>query len=236
MDTQIWGPDGWRLLHSIAVNYPNNPTISMRKKYKCFFNSLEYVLPCIFCRQSFGEYITELPVEPALINKKTLCTWLYRIHNRVNGKLRAQNLNNRVDPDFESIFEFYKNYLTEINKTNCMNMPGRLFIYSIIFNYPKKHDGVHTRRYIKHRVFLKNLAEILPFKGVAILFKQYFRATDYQLILQKRIYLQRWFYKLEVQIQDYLKCTCLTYKQRCSEIEGLRAQCKKHTCRKLPPT
>ena len=51
MDTRFWGPDGWLLLHSIAQNYPSNPTKEDKYTYKHFFNSLKHVLPCIYCRR-----------------------------------------------------------------------------------------------------------------------------------------------------------------------------------------
>ena len=52
MDTRFWGPDGWKLLHSITENYPTVPDKKNKDLYRKFFLSLPYVLPCVYCRKS----------------------------------------------------------------------------------------------------------------------------------------------------------------------------------------
>ena len=37
MDTRFWGPDGWKLLHSIVEGYPSRPTPENKATYKNFF-------------------------------------------------------------------------------------------------------------------------------------------------------------------------------------------------------
>ena len=101
MDTRFWGPDGWRLLHSITIGYPEKPSSEDKQLYSVFFKILKYVLPCIYCRRSYEQYINELPIEPFLKNKKSLSEWLYHIHNKVNAKLRGQGLNPNSDPSFK---------------------------------------------------------------------------------------------------------------------------------------
>ena len=63
MDTKVWGPSGWLLLHSIANNYgkENNgiPTHIEKDNYGIFFNTLQYVLPCKYCRQSLKIFYEE---------------------------------------------------------------------------------------------------------------------------------------------------------------------------------
>ena len=99
MDTRFWGPDGWKLLHSIVEKYPLNPSITEQNTYKNFMNSLKHVLPCIYCRRSFHQYLNELPIHNKLEDRgfpldhrENLFRWIYLIHNKVNQKLRSQNL------------------------------------------------------------------------------------------------------------------------------------------------
>lgn len=88
--TKIWGPALWTGLHSIAFGFPVKPTETDKKNYKTFFESLQYVLPCSYCRISYGEFIK---TEDTLIddkifeNRNELTKWLYNLHNRVNSKL-----------------------------------------------------------------------------------------------------------------------------------------------------
>ena len=37
MDPEIWGPSTWIFLHTITLNYPNNPTIYDKQNYKNFY-------------------------------------------------------------------------------------------------------------------------------------------------------------------------------------------------------
>ena len=45
MDPEIWGPSAWIFLHTITLNYPNNPTIYDKQNYKNFL--LIYIIFCL---------------------------------------------------------------------------------------------------------------------------------------------------------------------------------------------
>ena len=127
MDTKFWGPDGWKLLHSIVRNYPPNPSKKISDIYRHFFNSIPSVLPCIYCRISFKEYMDELPIEDYLKNTQTLSNWLYKIHNKVNNKLRNQKLNDKKDPTFTEVHARYNKYIRCINN-KIASVPGFDFL------------------------------------------------------------------------------------------------------------
>jgi len=92
--------------------------------------------------------------ERALKNKDSLFKWLYDIHNKVNLKLRKQNLTKKKDPSLNKIKNFYKIY-TNKKTLSCDDMPGFTFIYSIAFNYPLNKDEFKTKtRFNKHKIFL----------------------------------------------------------------------------------
>ncbi len=96
MDTRFWGPSGWRLLHLASFQKKD---IELQK-LRTFFSLVPYILPCKFCRASFTDYILVDPIPQTLQN---FPTWLYRIHNRVNGKLREQKLITTADPKWPEI-------------------------------------------------------------------------------------------------------------------------------------
>jgi hypothetical protein len=88
--TKIWGPALWIGEHSISFGYPLNPTDEEKLAYKKHFESLADVLPCIYCRNSYKEFISSGDTQlndAVLENRTTLTKWLYRIHNLVNEKL-----------------------------------------------------------------------------------------------------------------------------------------------------
>lgn len=132
MDTRFWGPSGWRLLHLITFTYDPVNT----KKIGEFFHTLPYVLPCKFCRCSLTEYMDEDPVEDALESRKSLTKWLWRIHNKVNDKLRGQGLLQAQDPNppFNTVKKVYE----ERVKQGCIKMEfeGWDFLFSIAENHP----------------------------------------------------------------------------------------------------
>ena len=74
-----------------------------------FFEALPYVLPCKFCRYSLSEYMQDLPLADALADPApyALAKWLWKIHNKVNEKLRKQNLNVEPDPTFAAVKALY---------------------------------------------------------------------------------------------------------------------------------
>lgn len=97
MNTKFWGPPGWRFLHTTTFNYPpiidtanNSDHFNLPDDIKNMFYGLQKTLPCKYCRQSFKQFMAELPIEPFLGSRKSLTYWLYAIHNKVNHKLRTQ--------------------------------------------------------------------------------------------------------------------------------------------------
>ena len=51
MNQNIWGKATWVFIHSIAVNYPENPLPCEKENTIKFFTLLGDMLPCRFCRQ-----------------------------------------------------------------------------------------------------------------------------------------------------------------------------------------
>lgn len=88
MDTLFWGPGLWVALHSMTFDYPENPSLEDKQRYRAFFHTLKYVLPCGTCRAHYTEGIEKkMPIEPALKNRDTLSRWLVDFHNSVNQRL-----------------------------------------------------------------------------------------------------------------------------------------------------
>ena len=131
MDTRFWGPSGWRLLHLIAFSYePSKQKAHVRE----LFTMLPFVLPCKFCRASFADYIEEDPIEQALKSRDALAKWLWRIHNKVNEKLRGQGLLKEANPSFTVVKKVYEDRIA----AGCTRteFEGWDFLFSIAENHP----------------------------------------------------------------------------------------------------
>jgi len=114
MQTTKWGPHLWVALHTIVHNY--NPKIHDPKIYKRYFELTAEVLPCKYCRESFKQYMKELPIDPYLGSQEDLTYWLYLMHNKVNNKLRKQGLLQSKDPSFQQVYNKYENFRADCSK------------------------------------------------------------------------------------------------------------------------
>lgn len=88
--TKVWGSSGWTFGHAITFGYPLEPTAEQKKDYENFFRLFGHVLPCKYCRESYGKFITEgdtILDDKVLENRRTLSSWFYNIHEAVNKKL-----------------------------------------------------------------------------------------------------------------------------------------------------
>lgn len=97
MKTSFWGPNAWNFLFcSVIGTYPENINnkdknhIKIKKEFINLFNSLGYIMPCIFCRESYKKFIKEMPINDYLSGRIKLCYWLYKLKDKVNKKLIKQ--------------------------------------------------------------------------------------------------------------------------------------------------
>src|SRR3990167_988983 len=230
MDTCFWGPDGWKLSHSIVHMFPNNPSNDDKLYYYLFFESFKYILPCIYCRRSFSEYTQKHPIINCLKNKDSLTKWLYDIHNMVNDKLRKQGYNTKQDPSYDNICQYYDNYINDINYNDCINMPGWDFLYCIFYNYPddvnepKKlpKDYSVVERHPHYIIFLNSLIYVLPFKKVKNILNKY--SLD-KLIINKKDDFMKLIHDLEKCVSSYINKKCMSYDDRCEYIDKYKVKC-----------
>lgn len=118
----VWGPVGWKYLHSVAHGYPVNPQEfdtkngfppgTTENNYKMFFKFVGKTLPCRLCRDSYGIFTGENPIR--LQSRQELTRWLWEIHNKVTDKID----HTREHPTFESVSELYESF-----RANCPNKP-----------------------------------------------------------------------------------------------------------------
>jgi len=97
--TSYWGPNAWNFLFcSILGTYPekidnkNKDHIKIKKEFKSMFKGLCYILPCIFCRESYSKFIKEIPIDEYLSGRIELFHWLYKLKDKVNKKLITQEM------------------------------------------------------------------------------------------------------------------------------------------------
>lgn len=93
MMTSIWGPSMWHILHTISFNYPINPTTGDKKKYYNFIKSLQYILPCSYCRKNLPKNLkcAGFNYKTSMKNRKTFSKAIYNLHECVNKMLHKKS-------------------------------------------------------------------------------------------------------------------------------------------------
>jgi len=128
MMTSIWGPPLWHSLHTISFNYPIIPTEEQKQQYFNFFNSLQGILPCKYCRENLAKNYQVLPLNISVFkSRKTLSKYIYDLHELVN-----KMLDKKSGLSYEDIRERYEHF-----RSRCLENPKKINIKKI----SKKEKG-----------------------------------------------------------------------------------------------
>tara|TARA_Y200000002_G_scaffold7465_1_gene6307 strand:- start:580 stop:1188 length:609 start_codon:yes stop_codon:yes gene_type:complete len=123
MLTSVWGPSMWHYLHIMSFNYPIKPTLLEKKQYMDFVKSLQYTLPCKYCRVNLVTNFKSLPLTmKAMKNRDSFSRYIYALHELVNKMLgkksglsycdvreRYEHFRARCTLDKPKIFKVVKN-------------------------------------------------------------------------------------------------------------------------------
>ena len=75
----------WLLLHSIASQYPDEPTEREKRDAKNLINAMATLYPCRECQTHFKTVIEKQP--PEVESSVSFQEWMCKVHNAVNEKL-----------------------------------------------------------------------------------------------------------------------------------------------------
>ena len=157
-DPIIWGPSTWYVIHLLTFTYDKN----LATDYQKFLHSLRYLIPCIYCKNSYNQILNQMPCD--LSSKEKFIQWGINLHNRVNAKLRKpqrnlQNImNHYLNPDGSIkvnngiIFNFISlivktSLIREWQIINCQHL-----IMSLISIYPdlnKRNNFKNLKKFDK---------------------------------------------------------------------------------------
>jgi len=119
MDPTVWGPKLWFFMHTIALNFPENPTFDDIKSYETFFENLKYIIPCDKCKLHYSQRLRANPVSKYLTDNNTLFIYTIDLHNEVN-----KSLGKRIY-SYEEVSNQYKNHYN--NPYNAKNIKNKIF-------------------------------------------------------------------------------------------------------------
>ena len=174
----IWGPKLWGLIHSFSVN--NNLKISdnLKHNYYIFYTSLMHIIPCIICKEHYGEIIYSLnKLEESEITRNYLKKWGFDIHNIINKLLNKK------------IF-LYKDFIEKYKNINNED------IYYIIYNVYKDFDyeNMSLFKYDKIFNFFINFCSLYPNKEIKKKLKKLIKKKKF-INTNTPNEFKKWFYK-----------------------------------------
>ncbi|KAJ4483612.1 ERV/ALR sulfhydryl oxidase domain-containing protein [Lentinula aciculospora] len=76
----------WKLLHTMTLRYPENPTNDERSALNSYFHLLSRLYPCGECATEFQSLLRRFP--PQTSSRRAASLWLCAVHNEVNHRLR----------------------------------------------------------------------------------------------------------------------------------------------------
>lgn len=153
METTIWGPHAWELLHTICFNYPKNPSFNNKKNLQKYIKSFIENLPCPNCKKSFKEIYSRFPINNFINNNYGTFLWSYLVHDIVNQKL------NKKSPKFENIVDYY---ISITNQPHNLNRDK--FIKKTFKIYSKYSEGLNYNELLK-----KNKVINIEFDNIIII-------------------------------------------------------------------
>lgn len=128
MKPSVWGKCAWLFLHSVALDYPDNPTNDDKIKYKTFFESLQHILPCEKCKVHMKQNMqTNKLTDKILSDKSSLIKWVIDIHNNVNKSLGKPVLSYE-----DALSDILKNYYPK-NNLYLMSVVSVFVIIILLF-------------------------------------------------------------------------------------------------------
>jgi hypothetical protein len=106
MLTNVWGPSLWHFLHTMSFNYPVHPTEEEKKSYSSFIKSLEFILPCKYCRLNLKKNFCKLPLTRATMkSRESFSRYIYNLHELINKMLQKKS-----NLTYEKVRETYEHF------------------------------------------------------------------------------------------------------------------------------
>ncbi|KLO15085.1 hypothetical protein SCHPADRAFT_927368 [Schizopora paradoxa] len=82
------GQAAWKLMHTMTLRYPENPTSDEREALKAYFHLQARLYPCGECAAEFQQLLVKLPPQlRKTSSRRSAALWLCHVHNEVNKRL-----------------------------------------------------------------------------------------------------------------------------------------------------
>ena len=128
LDSKVWGPHYWFVLHTIALKYPLSPNTVIKKKYYDFIQNIPLFLPIDNMGNIFSRFLDKYPVTPYLDSRESFVKWMHFIHNKINSFLGEPEISMT-----EAMTRYYEHYKPkEIKRREELKKREKTVFFSIL--------------------------------------------------------------------------------------------------------
>ena len=151
MLTYVWGPSLWHFLHTLSFNYPVNPTEKNKKEYMEFIKSLQFTLPCKYCRNNLSGNLkkTNFSIQK-MKNRETFSKYIFELHNHINTMLGKKNT-----LTYDTVRERYENFRSRCSKEKTMKKKIKCLSKGLIKKDKKEKGCVNPINGIKSKCIIR---------------------------------------------------------------------------------
>lgn len=127
LDPNVWGPQYWFVLFTIAITYPIFPNDVSKKKYYDFIQNLPLFIPNEKFANDFIKILDNYPLTPYLDSRESFIRWVHFIHNQINIKLNKPFISLE-----DAMQSYYLNYMPKKTINIEYIKKKKMYIYLFI--------------------------------------------------------------------------------------------------------
>ena len=127
LNPQIWGPQYWFFLYTVALSYPLNVNNTTKKKYYDFIQNFPLFIPDSEIGNRFSQFLDSYPVSPYLDSRESFIKWVHFIHNKINIFLGKSEVSY-----YDAMNKYYENYKLKDVKKKSEKKHKHIFIFSSV--------------------------------------------------------------------------------------------------------
>lgn len=197
------------------------------KELKTFLELLPYVLPCKYCRSSLKQYLKEVTLQEAWDSKKkeAISKWIFKIHNKVNDKLRSQGLLHCENPPYETVRQKYKKWMKDPLTEHTVL--GFDFLKSVAYTTPLANHDVLRSMYLER--WWSTIEFVLPFLSWRIGWRLAIKKEGNPPLEKGKHAMLSWIYRIYKYVNNIQESH---FKEFSMETKAFASSCKTgKTCR-----
>lgn len=225
-----FGHQGWLILHSISIDYPDNPSDKDIRDMYNFFYGFCNMYPCGLCRRHLVKMVKNHP--PDFSSRNKFIYWIWERHNQVSKRLGKpqypflhqsvplDKISNDVSHLFESGIE--GNLTKDRISKERLGQATWMFLHSMAASYQYPED-VKQEHISWTKRFYTGLCNVYPDKQSSEELRlEVYDNVDFDAILKDRRLYMAWLCRFHNRINAKLGKPVYSAKQIKTKLEEYR--------------